>query len=1740
MVLRAGSLPSKADTPIRARPRPLLPAFSVPFLFLGALSAFPVAPVAAQGSDQTIWSATLTAQSIPSWVSNIGGGVGCHGIRNSAIVTSFCLRTLSPRQFTHDGTQYRVGPVAYMASSTTIYFELDNTLPAALGAKLHISGGGTALEFALSGGRRHWTWNAGSGVTGQTWSAGDEISLSITIPITDPPGLPVGLSVTPGATQLALSWTAPWGSPTSYQVHYTSSASVADDAAAGTAVATEWVSVSGTVTGTSETITGLTNNTAYRVRVRGVNAQGSGAWAFGSGTPKATTTGSTDASLSALVVRNHSTALTLDPTLSATTYAYSAGEVNARTSITVTPTVNQANATVKVNGTSVTSGSASGTIDVAYGPNTIRVEVTAQAGNTRNYTIAVTRALPAVSLAASTLRAGEGEGQFALLTDGSNDMSGTVTYAPAGAHPVTVADDFTSASSTFTMTAGDTALSHVTFPAVLDGVNEENETFTVTIEEGTGYTVGSPATATVTLFDADPPAAPGGFEVEAGTAQLTARWTKPVGPVTGYAVRWKETAAPDSPATGDGSDPSTGWVGILISSGAATSYEITGLTNGTSYDVRVRAGDGTVAGADRNGYGEWTVSASGTPDLATPGVPRSVSAVPADGKLVLSWRAPASWGLGTAAGFAVEWKLSSGGASAWATAAGGGSLAASATSYEFTGAQTGAGGSSHTVANGASYDLRIRARSLRQGASEHSAWVTEANKVPMVVSDPPGRPVGLGVTPGATQLALSWTAPSGSPTSYQVHYTSSQTVADDAAAGTAVATEWVSVSGTVTGTSETITGLTNNTAYRVRVRGVNAQGSGAWAFGSGTPKATTTGSTDASLSALVVRNHSTALTLDPTLSATTYAYSAGEVNARTSITVTPTVNQANATVKVNGTSVTSGSASGTIDVAYGPNTIRVEVTAQAGNTRNYTITVTRALPVVKWEVATHKDEEGFTAQLRLEPQSNDMVGTVTYAATGTHPASLTDDLGSGRSTGFTMSAGDAYPSIINIALTDDALNEYDETFTITIEAGTGYTVGSPATVTFTITDGDPPAAPGGLDLSAGNAQLMASWTQPDGPVTQYQLRWKESTAPDSLVTSGSDPAHGWIVGSAAAATTQTITSLDNGKAYNVQVRADDGQTATGNGWGPWSASQTETPVAKVFGFSPTTIVVAPGVAADFTVSLSQAAPTGGLALTVTQLLGDDVPTGACGSYTLAEADDVGTSPPTSVTVAAGADEAALSYPTADNGDDLVNARECFGLRLSTAVAGWTASTTAGVALVQIERSNGNIAFGTDGAGTAKLTRTVAENVAGDTVQVPVTVDWLPYESVTFAVEVLAGGTATETADFSIGTKSVTFGPSTATTQNLTVTIVDDTAVEEDETIELRLADGPGGAGTNARYTRHAQGRLAALTIDSEDAVPGAVRDLSAAPDSAELGLTWRPPSSVGSSAVTGYAVHYTSAADTGGSAVADDAAASGTDASAAWVVSAAAVTDTTHTIGSLVNDRAYRVRVRAANAVGAGEWAHAKGTPAAGPKYGFQFNDISGEPGTSVRVSVVLSEAAPQGGLALTLTRLLGTNVPSGVCAGVTLADAADIGSNPPTSVTVAAGATTAQVRYPLADNGDDLVGGSECFALRLSTTAAGWNPGQAVLPVTIAINTARIAFGNSAGSTAKYAAAVAENVTGGTVDVPVTVDRLPTSSTTVSVEVLGAGAATEGSDFTIATKSVTFGPSTATTQNLTVTFTAI
>ena len=92
-----------------------------------------------------------------------------------------------------------------------------------------------------------------------------------------------------------------------------------------------------------------------------------------------------------------------------------------------------------------------------------------------------------------------------------------------------------------------------------------------------------------------------------------------------------------------------------------------------------------------------------------------------------------------------------------------------------------------------------------------------------------------------------------------------------------------------------------------------------------------------------LRLNNGAAILTPAFAYKTTTYTASVPNTTSTITVTPTAIDVNATIKVNGTPVASGATSGAIALKVGANGITVIVTAQDGKTSQvYAITVTRA------------------------------------------------------------------------------------------------------------------------------------------------------------------------------------------------------------------------------------------------------------------------------------------------------------------------------------------------------------------------------------------------------------------------------------------------------------------------------------------------------------------------------------------------------------------------------------------------------------------------------------------------------------------------------------------------------------------------------------------------------------------------------------------------------------------------------
>ncbi len=85
-----------------------------------------------------------------------------------------------------------------------------------------------------------------------------------------------------------------------------------------------------------------------------------------------------------------------------------------------------------------------------------------------------------------------------------------------------------------------------------------------------------------------PPGQPTGLSATAGVGEVRLRWSDPSdAAITGYEFSQRVT----------GSSSWGGWTAVSGSGAGTTSYTVTGLTAGTSYDFRIRASIGTVSGA---------------------------------------------------------------------------------------------------------------------------------------------------------------------------------------------------------------------------------------------------------------------------------------------------------------------------------------------------------------------------------------------------------------------------------------------------------------------------------------------------------------------------------------------------------------------------------------------------------------------------------------------------------------------------------------------------------------------------------------------------------------------------------------------------------------------------------------------------------------------------------------------------------------------------------------------------------------------------------------------------------------------------------------------------------------------------------------------------------------------------------------------------------------------------------------
>ena len=201
-----------------------------------------------------------------------------------------------------------------------------------------------------------------------------------------------------------------------------------------------------------------------------------------------------------------------------------------------------------------------------------------------------------------------------------------------------------------------------------------------------------------------------------------------------------------------------------------------------------------------------------------------------------------------------------------------------------------------------------------------------------------------------------------------------------------------------------------------------------------------------------------------------------------------------------------------------------------------------AVPELTFGSATYSVTEGdhpetVTVTVTVNADSAPTSDLTVSLASANGTAVVTDDYTAPAST-FTFTSGSSSETI-DVSIVSNDFLEGSETFTLTLQDGTGYTVGTPATTTVTITDDD----------SVGVRLSSATYTvaEGDGTVTVGVRVIGESNIPirvtltpsDGTATGGSDPTAAGVDFDSDAIMSITIPALDRSISRTIAINDDN-------------------------------------------------------------------------------------------------------------------------------------------------------------------------------------------------------------------------------------------------------------------------------------------------------------------------------------------------------------------------------------------------------------------------------------------------------------------------------------------------------------------------------------------------------------------------------------------------------------------------
>ena len=765
-------------------------------------------------------------------------------------------------------------------------------------------------------------------------------------------------------------------------------------------------------------------------------------------------TASTDATLSALMVNDGSSDLTLTPAFASGTATYTASVANAVDEVTVTPTTSQTAATVAWldaddNALDDADTAAGHQVTLSVGANVIKVKVTAEDGtSTQTYTVAVTRAAATtctlntgdiwcgvltVGSDSAGSRNGYHSGQYGQLSDTKFDLSST-EYTVESIRWVTAtgerkdlildldalpADDVwqawrlqVDASKYQTTNAGAKSGAQIEFPNAYGPPRTPpalNTAVTVRLTTSSTGALGFNAelsALTVNDGNADLTLSPA---FDRGTYDYTTAVASGVETVTFTATAIDRGAVVYR----------VGTTTLVDADAMAAGFQVTLEVGANVIDVNALSEDG--------GFREIyrvTVTRAGAVDT-----PTSFAAEADDAQVTLSWDPPAS-GSGVT-GHEYRYVTFTIGSSynaevdlfgPWTPIPDSGVGGANEDGYTVT-----------ELTSDRAHIFQLRAA----GAGGYSAWATSEEVTPTVADDFPADTTTSGVVAvgGSATGTIETVADTDwfkvvldAGKTYQIDMEGSETGRGDLDDPRLV--------GIYDGVGALVLDLTLDPGIDDGGQGFNSRATftpsaaGTYYVEASSIGSSTGGYTlfvreampaDATLIALMVNDGSSDLTLTPAFASGTYAYAASVANAVDEVTVTPTTSQTAATVAWldadDNALADADTLTGRQDVALavGDTVFKVKVTGGDGtSTQTYTVTVTRAASTNTADAPTNFEAAVGDAQVELSWDAPDSGSGVTRheyrfkAGTGSYPTTweqiANSGVGGANEAGFTVTS----------------------------------------------------------------------------------------------------------------------------------------------------------------------------------------------------------------------------------------------------------------------------------------------------------------------------------------------------------------------------------------------------------------------------------------------------------------------------------------------------------------------------------------------------------------------------------------------------------------------------------------------------------------------------------------------------------------------------------------------------------------